>query len=88
MLPAAALNFGHAGVPEPLGEADLARTISYGRISSPVQIEQPLWQALGHFFNHQTHHRGQAHALLTRIAGSAPELDLLIYQRLAEAGPV
>ena len=34
-------------------------------------VSMPLWIAVGHFFNHQTHHRGQAHALLTR-AGSAP----------------
>ena len=31
------------------------------------------------------HHRGQIHALLTGLAGEAPELDLLYYQRLAEA---
>ena len=36
---------------------------------------------LTHFFNHQTHHRGQAHCILTRITGEAPSLDLLIYQR-------
>jgi uncharacterized damage-inducible protein DinB len=34
-------------------------------------------------FNHQTHHRGQAHALLTSLLGQAPELDLLYFQRLA-----
>jgi uncharacterized damage-inducible protein DinB len=71
---------------EALGEAELTRVISYRGVTSPRLIEQPLWEALTHFFNHQTHHRGQAHALLTRIAGAAPELDLLIYQRLAKAG--
>jgi hypothetical protein len=25
-----------------------------------------------HFFNHQTHHRGQAHCLLTGLTGTAP----------------
>jgi uncharacterized damage-inducible protein DinB len=34
-----------------------------------------------HFFNHQTHHRGQAHSILTRLNGEAPSFDLLIYQR-------
>ncbi|MGO9673185.1 MAG: DinB family protein [Methylocella sp.] len=71
---------------EALGEAELTRVISYRGVTSPNLVEQPLWEALTHFFNHQTHHRGQVHALLTRIAGSAPELDLLIYQRLAKAG--
>ncbi|WP_227668306.1 DinB family protein [Klebsiella variicola] len=36
---------------------------------------------MAHWFNHQTHHRGQVHAMLNRVSGEAPELDLLIYQR-------
>ena len=39
--------------------------------------------AAAHWFNHQTHHRGQVHALLTGLVGSAPELDLLFFQRLS-----
>lgn len=31
---------------------------------------------LPHFFNHQTHHRGQAHALLSQAGISPPSLDL------------
>jgi uncharacterized damage-inducible protein DinB len=65
---------------------EILRKITYRSITSAKLIEQPMWQALAHFFNHQTHHRGQVHALLTRITGAAPELDLLIYQRLAKAG--
>jgi uncharacterized damage-inducible protein DinB len=70
---------------EALSGDDLLRKISYRGVTTPTLVEQPRWEALTHFFNHQTHHRGQVHALLTRIAGSAPELDLLIYQRLAKA---
>jgi uncharacterized damage-inducible protein DinB len=42
-----------------------------------------LSPALDHFFNHQTHHRGQAHALLSAINGNehTPSFDLIIYQR-------
>ncbi len=29
-----------------------------------------------HFFNHQTHHRGQVHAMLTQTEVDAPSLDL------------
>lgn len=64
-----------------LDEAKLAGLIRYRRVSSPETVEQPLAPALAHFFNHQTHHRGQAHGLLTQLAGKAPELDLLYYQR-------
>jgi uncharacterized damage-inducible protein DinB len=65
-----------------LDDVRLAGTIKYRRISSPEQFEQPLAPALAHWFNHQTHHRGQVHALLTGLVGKAPELDLLIFQRL------
>lgn len=66
-----------------LDEARVAGTIRYTRVSSPEQFEQQLAPALAHWFNHQTHHRGQVHALLTGLTGGAPELDLLFYQRLA-----
>ncbi len=64
-----------------LDEAALAGIIRYRRVTSPETVEQPLALALAHFFNHQTHHRGQAHALLTQLADRAPELDLLYFQR-------
>jgi uncharacterized damage-inducible protein DinB len=66
-----------------LDEARIAGTIKYRRVSSPDAVEQQLAPALAHWFNHQTHHRGQVHALLTGLVGNAPELDLLYFQRLA-----
>jgi uncharacterized damage-inducible protein DinB len=66
---------------ENLAEADLAGVIRYRTITKPRDIEQPLSPALAHFFNHQTHHRGQAHGLLTTITGDAPSLDLIMFQR-------
>ena len=39
-------------------------------------------EILAHLFNHQTHHRGQAHAVLTMLGMAEPDpLDLLIMQR-------
>ncbi|MEM8813250.1 MAG: DinB family protein [Pseudomonadota bacterium] len=64
-----------------LGDADLSGTFKYRTISQPADIEQPLAPALAHFFNHQTHHRGQAHTLLTRLTGTAPSFDLILFQR-------
>ena len=68
---------------EGLSEADLAGTISYRTIIRPAEITQKLTPALAHFFNHQTHHRGQAHTLLTIAGGkdAAPSLDLIYFQR-------
>lgn len=66
-----------------LSEGDLLGTLRYRTVSRPTDIEQPLAPALDHFFNHQTHHRGQAHALLSSIIGNeaTPSFDLIIYQR-------
>ena len=69
-----------------LHEADLAGTVRYRTVRAPADIEQQLAPLLLHFFNHQTHHRGQAHALLTRYGGAAPSLDLFIFQRETGAG--
>src|SRR6266851_1340440 len=66
-----------------LDDGRLAGTIKYRRVSSPEEFEQQLAPALAHWFNHQTHHRGHVHALLTGLTGEAPELDLLIFQRLS-----
>lgn len=72
-----------------LDDQALTRTIRYFTTVMPRQtIEQPLAPALDHFFNHQTHHRGQAHALLTSIIGNdkTPSFDLIIYQRQTGQG--
>jgi uncharacterized damage-inducible protein DinB len=64
-----------------LSDAALASTIRYRTIRNPTDVEQELVPLLMHFFNHQTHHRGQAHCLLTEISGAAPSFDLLAFQR-------
>ena len=69
---------------EGLDEQKFAGIIRYRRVSTPDEIVQPLWPALAHWFNHQAHHRGQAHAVLTGLVGKAPELDLLFFQRAME----
>ena len=69
-----------------LDEARLAGVIRYRRVSTPEEFVQKLMPALDHWFNHQTHHRGHAHMILTSLGKTAPELDLLYYQREVEAG--
>ena len=64
-----------------LSDGELAGDLTYGMVTQDVTMTQPLVQALAHFFNHQTHHRGQIHALLTRLTGAAPSFDLVQFQR-------
>ena len=71
-----------------LDEARLAGVIHYRRVSTPDEFVQELMPALDHWFNHQTHHRGHAHMILTSLGKAAPELDLLFYQREVAAGQV
>jgi uncharacterized damage-inducible protein DinB len=71
-----------------LDDGILARDFSYRTISNPTVVVQPLAPALDHFFNHQAHHRGQAHCLLTAIGGRdfAPSFDLILFQRKTGIG--
>jgi uncharacterized damage-inducible protein DinB len=69
-----------------LSEATLAGRFRYRTIVNPADVEQPLAPALIHVFNHQTHHRGQVHALLTGLGRDAPSLDLILFQRATGIG--
>lgn len=69
-----------------LDDVALAGRLRYRRVSSPDVIEQPLAPALSHLFNHQTHHRGQAHVILTRLGHRDLALDLMFYQRESGVG--
>lgn len=61
-------------------EERVAGTLVY-RNTAGEPFEQPLALVLAHIFNHQTHHRGQAHTLLSQSGRNPPPLDLLYYLR-------
>jgi uncharacterized damage-inducible protein DinB len=42
------------------------------------EMTVPYAEAVTHFFNHQTHHRGQLHAMLTAAGRKAPVSDLFL----------
>jgi len=66
---------------EKYDEAALRGLHSY-KTSSGMPQSQVLGDILMHLFNHQTHHRGQAHACLSILTGDEPpSLDLLVFQR-------
>ncbi len=61
-----------------LTPARLAEPLVYRTFLNPRDVSFPLGFALMHFFNHQTHHRGQATTLLMQL-GVDPGLTDLIY---------
>jgi uncharacterized damage-inducible protein DinB len=62
-------------------ETDLTEVLSY-QTTSGKPYSQMLRDILLHLFNHQTHHRGQAHACCSIVTGrEPPTLDLLAFQR-------
>jgi uncharacterized damage-inducible protein DinB len=66
---------------EGLGETDFQNPRDYQTLNGSPQ-RQPLSEILAHLFNHQTHHRGQAHAILTVLGVAEPDpLDLLLMLR-------
>jgi uncharacterized damage-inducible protein DinB len=73
-----------------LDNAKLGGELRFRTVVNPKTITQPLSFALDHFFNHQTHHRGQAHALLSAFLGNeaTPSFDLIIFQRETGMGGV
>ena len=55
---------------------DLAGDLSmYSRVLQ-ADVTKPMGACVVHFFNHQTHHRGQIHAMLTAAGQEAPVSDL------------
>lgn len=64
-----------------LDEGKLAASFTYSPVSSPTVITQPLGPVLAHVFNHQTHHRGQVHMILTSLGRPSVVLDLVYFLR-------
>ena len=66
-----------------LSAEDLAGEVTFRNMKGEAH-SQPLAPILAHVFNHQTHHRGQAHHMLSQLGASPPQLDLVYFLR--EAG--
>ncbi len=54
----------------------LSRTIRYSNTKGVLR-EHAAWQALTHFFNHQTHHRGQVTTLLSQAGVDVGLTDII-----------
>lgn len=64
-----------------LTEEAIAADFTYSPLTNPAAITHPLGPALTHMFNHQTHHRGQCHGMLTAAGGPSITLDLISFVR-------
>lgn len=60
-----------------LAEADLGHVLKYKNIAG-THFSRPFSALVMHFFNHQTHHRGQATALLSQAGIDMGSTDLLM----------
>ena len=68
-----------------LTDADLEATLRYTSIVNPQPRANPLWLAVTHFFNHQTHHRGQLTTLLMQRGVDPGVTDLIWLKKEPEA---
>ena len=59
-----------------LTEADIQGDLHWFSGAAQRDMVRPRWLTIAHMFNHQTHHRGQAHALLTRFGARTEATDL------------
>jgi len=67
-------------VMEAMTEQDINKRMAYKNVAGQV-CEDLTSEVLTHMFNHQTHHRGQCHAMLSQLGQEAPPLDLIYYIR-------
>jgi len=69
------------GFVQGLAESAFEEVLDYRTLNGTPQSQRRR-EILAHLFNHETHHRGQAHAILTVLGVTEPDpLDLLIMRR-------
>lgn len=61
-----------------LGTLDLKGQMSWFSGALGRDVRKPLELCVAHMFNHQTHHRGQVHAMMTAAGLAAPVSDLFV----------
>jgi uncharacterized damage-inducible protein DinB len=59
-----------------LDDAWFASDLTYYSGGAKREITASKWLLVTHMFNHQTHHRGQVHCLLTQAGGRPHDTDL------------
>jgi uncharacterized damage-inducible protein DinB len=54
----------------------LAGDLTWFSGAAKRELSKPKWLLVTHMFNHQTHHRGQVHCMLTQAGGKPQDTDL------------
>lgn len=62
---------------ERLSQVDLVGPLTYHSAIVDRELSKPMGLCAVHFFNHQTHHRGQLHAMLTAAGQTLGDTDLV-----------
>lgn len=60
-----------------LNQIDLVGPLVYHSVVADREFSKPKTLCVTHFFNHQTHHRGQIHAMLTAAGQTIGDTDLI-----------
>ncbi len=68
---------------EGLSEADLSGALTWYSGASGKEKSAEKWMLVTHMFNHQTHHRGQVHAMLTAAGHTPGDTDLFLMPGLS-----
>ncbi len=63
---------------ERIASVDLAGEVTWFSGAAGRNVTRPRALLVLHMFNHQTHHRGQIHAMLTQAGVGAPVSDLFL----------
>ncbi len=61
-----------------LTQVDLIGPLTWYSAMLEQSLTRPKAICVTHFFNHQTHHRGQLHAMLTKAGQTPDDTDLII----------
>ena len=59
-----------------LDPAALSGDLTWFSGATGRELTMPRWLLITHIFNHQTHHRGQVHCLLTQLGAKPQATDL------------
>ncbi|TKZ20760.1 damage-inducible protein DinB [Shimia litoralis] len=60
-----------------LTQDQMSGDLSWMSASLGREVSRPISQCIVHFFNHQTHHRGQIHTMVTSLGMTTGDTDLV-----------